>query len=95
MSDSFDYEEFKAQAIEQLQVEVLLSGKDGVGTAVGNLLNSTLGKEMDIHMEDDGQECVNRRNDLPSNRPICFRIGCQDHFLTTSFVWSSLMIWIN
>ena len=30
MSKSFDYEEFKANAIEQLKAGVPLSGKDGV-----------------------------------------------------------------
>lgn len=36
MSNSFDFEEFKAQAIEKLKAGVPLSGKDGgIGAFVG------------------------------------------------------------
>ena len=42
MSNSFDFEEFKAQAIEKLKAGVPLSGKDGVlAPLLENLLNST------------------------------------------------------
>ena len=48
MSNSFDYEQFKANAIEQLKAGVPLSGKDGVlAPLLENLLNSAL--------EGDGQ----------------------------------------
>lgn len=63
MSNSFDFEEFKAQAIEKLKAGMPLSGKDGVLTPLlENLLNSTLEGEMDSHL--DGVECEmgNRRN---------------------------------
>ena len=43
MSNSFDYEQFKANAIEQLKAGVPLSGKDGVlAPLLENLLNSAL-----------------------------------------------------
>lgn len=35
MSNSFDFEEIKAQAIEKLKAGVSLSGKDGIGAFVG------------------------------------------------------------
>lgn len=42
MSERFDYEQFKANAIEQLKAGVPLSGKDGVlAPLLENLLNST------------------------------------------------------
>ena len=45
MSNSFDFEEFKAQAIEKLKAGVPLSGKDGVlAPLLENLLNSALEK---------------------------------------------------
>lgn len=50
MSNSFDFEEFKAQAIEKLKAGVPLSGKDGIlAPLLENLLNSALGGEMDSH----------------------------------------------
>lgn len=43
MSNSFDYEQFKANAIEQLKAGVPLSGKDGVlAPLLENLLNRPL-----------------------------------------------------
>ena len=43
MSNSFDFEEIKAQAIEKLKAGVSLSGKDGVlAPLLENLLNSAL-----------------------------------------------------
>ena len=51
MSNSFDFESFKANAIEQLKAGVPLSGKDGVlAPLLENLLNSALEGEMDILM---------------------------------------------
>ena len=48
MSNSFDFDQFKAQAIEQLKAGVPLSGKDGVLAPLSeNLLNSALEGEMD------------------------------------------------
>ena len=48
MSNSFDFDQFKAQAIEQLKAGVPLSGKDGVlAPLLENLLNSALEGEMD------------------------------------------------
>ncbi len=52
MSNTFDFEAFKAQAIEQLKAGVPLSGKDGVlAPLLENLLNSALEREMDSHLE--------------------------------------------
>ena len=63
MSNSFDFEQFKAQAIEQLKAGVPLSGKDGVLTPLlENLLNSALEGEMDSHLEGGEREFGNRRN---------------------------------
>lgn len=63
MSNSFDFEEFKAQAIEKLKAGVPLSGKDGVlAPLLENLLNSALEGEMDSHLEGVEREMGNRRN---------------------------------
>lgn len=63
MSNSFDFEEFKAQAIEKLKAGMPLSGKDGVLTPLlENLLNSTLEGEMDSHLDEVEREMGNRRN---------------------------------
>lgn len=49
MSNSFDFEEIKAQAIEKLKAGVSLSGKDGVlAPLLENLLNSALEEEMTV-----------------------------------------------
>ena len=66
MSNSFDYEQFKANAIEQLKAGVPLSGKDGVlAPLLENLLNSALEGEMDSHLESGEREWGNRRNGQP------------------------------
>ena len=63
MSNSFNFEQFKAQAIEQLKAGVPLSGKDGVlAPLLENLLNSALEGEMDSHLEGGEREFGNRRN---------------------------------
>ncbi len=63
MSKTFDFEEFKATAIEQLKAGVPLSGKDGVlAPLLENLLNSALEGEMDSHLNDEEREMGNRRN---------------------------------
>ncbi len=63
MSKTFDFESFKANAIEQLKAGVPLSGKDGVlAPLLENLLNSALEGEMDSHLNDEEREMGNRRN---------------------------------
>lgn len=63
MSNSFDFEEFKAQAIEKLKAGVPLSGKDGVlAPLLENLLNSALEGELDSHLGGVEREMGNRRN---------------------------------
>lgn len=63
MSNSFDFEQFKANAIEQLKAGVPLSGKDGVLVPLlENLLNSALEGEMDSHLEGGERELSNRRH---------------------------------
>lgn len=63
MSERFDYEQFKAKAIEQLKSGVPLSGKDGIlAPLLENLLNSALEGEMDSHLEGGEREFGNRRN---------------------------------
>ena len=63
MSERFDYEQFKANAIEQLKAGVPLSGKDGVlAPLLENLLNSALEGEKDSHLEGVEREYGNRRN---------------------------------
>lgn len=63
MSKTFDFEAFKANAIEQLKAGVPLSGKDGVlAPLLENLLNSVLEGEMDCHLENGEREFGNRRN---------------------------------
>ena len=63
MRERFDYEQFKANAIEQLKAGVPLSGKDGVlAPLLENLLNSALEGEMDSHLEGVEREYGNRRN---------------------------------
>lgn len=52
MSNLFDFEEFKAQAIEKLKTGVPLSGKDRVlAPLLENLLNSALEGETGCHLE--------------------------------------------
>ena len=63
MSNSFDFDQFKTQAIEQLNAGVPLSGKDGVlAPLLENLLNSALKGETDSHLEGGEREYGNRRN---------------------------------
>ena len=63
MSNSFDFEQFKANAIEQLKAGAPLSGKDGVlAPLLENLLNSVLAGEMDSHLKGGERELGNRRN---------------------------------
>ena len=63
MSNSFDFDQFKVQAIEQLKAGVPLSGKDVVlAPLLENLLNSALEGEMDSHLEGGEREFGNRRN---------------------------------
>lgn len=63
MSNSFDFEQFKAHAIEQLKAGTPLSGKDGVlAPLLENLLNSALEGELDSHLECGEREYGNRRN---------------------------------
>lgn len=63
MSGRFDYEQFKAQAIEQLKAGMPLCGKDGIqAPLLENLLNSALEGEMDSHLDGGGREFGNRRN---------------------------------
>lgn len=52
IGNSFDFEEFKAQAIEKLKDGVPLLGKNGVlAPLLENLLNSAQKGEMDSHLE--------------------------------------------
>lgn len=77
MSNSFDFEQFKANAIEQLKAGVPLSGKEGVlAPLLENLLNSALEGEMDSHLE--GSERVSKRNlrSLPGSSKIFDRFSC-------------------
>ena len=63
MSNSFDFEGIKAQAIEKLKAGVSLSGKDGVlAPLLENLLNSALEGEMDSHLDEVEREMGNRCN---------------------------------
>jgi transposase-like protein len=63
MSNTFDFEAFKANAIEQLKARVPLSGKDCVvAPLLENLLNSDLEGEMDSHLENRESKIGNRRN---------------------------------
>lgn len=63
MSNTFDFEAFKANAIEQLKSGVPLSGKDGVlAPLLENLLNSALEGEMDSHLDNGERDFGNRRN---------------------------------
>ena len=63
MSNSFDFEQFKANAIEQLKARAPLSGNDGVlAPLLENLLNSAMDGEMDSHLEGGERELGNRRN---------------------------------
>ncbi len=63
MSTSFDFEKFKAEAIERLKSYSSLSDKYGVLTPLlENLLNSALEGEMDVHLNEEEREMGNRRN---------------------------------
>lgn len=63
MSKLFNFEEFKAHAIEQLKAEVSLSSKgDVLAPLFENLLNRSPEGEMDSHLEECERELGNRRN---------------------------------
>ena len=63
MSNTFDFEAFKVNAIEQLKSGVPLSGRDGVlAPLLENLLNSALEGEMDSHLDNGERDFGNRRN---------------------------------
>lgn len=63
MSNSFDFESFKGNALEQLKAGVLLSGEDGVlAPLLENLLNSTPEGEMDSHLDTEERDYGNRLN---------------------------------
>lgn len=63
MAEDFDFIDFKARALEALQVGKPLTGKDGVlAPLLENLLNAALEGEMDAHMSPDEREAGNRRN---------------------------------
>lgn len=62
MNNSFVFERFKAQTIEQLKAGVPLSGKTGVlAPLLENILNNALEGEMDNHMGSGEHEFGNRR----------------------------------
>ena len=63
MGSEFDFESFKAVALEQLKAGRSLTGKDGVlAPLLENLLNAALEGEMDAHLDDDERTAGNRRN---------------------------------
>ena len=63
MGQEFDFESFKASALEQLQSGRSLTGKDGVfAPLLENLLNAALEGEMDSHLDEDKRSSGNRRN---------------------------------
>ena len=98
MSNSFDYEQFKANAIEQLKAGVPLSGKDGVlAPLLENLLNSALEGEMDSHLESGEREWGNRRNGHMSKQVQTsmgeVTINCVDGFFSVSVATDTLKSW--
>lgn len=63
MGQDFDFEIFKARALEQMLAGKPLTGKDGVlAPLLENLLNAALEGEMDAHLDDDERLTGNRRN---------------------------------
>lgn len=63
MSNSFDFEKFKAQAIEKLKAGAPLSDKDGVlAPLLENLLNSALEGEIDSNLDGVKRKKGNRHN---------------------------------
>lgn len=63
MGQYFDFEIFKAKALEQMLAGKPLTGKDGVlAPLLENLLNAALEGEMDAHLDDDERLTGNRRN---------------------------------
>ena len=76
MSNSFDFAQFKANAIEQLKTGVPLSGKDGVlAPLLEHLLNSALEGEMDKPYGRSGRNWSRTGARPPSNWQSCSRTG--------------------
>lgn len=69
MSNSLDFEEFKAQASEKQKAGVPISDKDGVlAPLLENLLNSALEGEIDSHLDGVKRKKGNRRNGYMSKQ---------------------------
>ena len=63
MGKEFDFEVFKAKALEQMYAGVPLTGKDGVlAPLLENLLNAALEGERDSHLSPAARDFGNRRN---------------------------------
>lgn len=63
MGKEFDFEVFKAKALEQMYAGVPLTGKEGVlAPLLENLLNAALEGELDSHLSPSEREFGNRRN---------------------------------
>lgn len=73
MSD-FNFEDFKASALDQLKSGKSVLGKDGIfAPLLEHLLNAALEGEMDAHMDTDERSGGNRRNgytDKQVQRPV-------------------------
>ena len=67
--EDFDFEDFKARALDQLRKGKPLTGKDGVlAPLLENLLNAALEGEMDSHMDANERLSGNRRNGYTSKQ---------------------------
>ena len=61
MGKEFDFEVFKAKALEQMYAGVPLTGKDGVlAPLLENLLNAALEGELDSHLSPAERDFGNR-----------------------------------
>ena len=63
MEKEFNWDEFRAEAAEQLGKGKGLTGKDGVFTPlIQNLIQTAMEGELDAHLQESRQQSPNRRN---------------------------------
>ena len=63
MSNELDFNELRAQVLEELKAGKPLFGKDGAfAPLLENILNAALEGEMDAHLTEDSRQNGNRRN---------------------------------
>ena len=97
MSNSFDFEEFKAQAIDKGRSAAIRQGR-GIGAFVGESAEQRPGKTGLSRIYENPEEVDPAGAELGTDGPATGHPvpgQVQDLGLTSSFVWSSLTILIT